>query len=665
MEHNLRDVPNIMVPLRAAQVSSYGFSVTASSIAILLIPVIKIVAAGLYSVTLATTTEQVQPSIDTSIVSNLESTYDLGGSYLSVQRASQFAEWSRTPSFNVPRRAGILDNLVFSNITSPGHLRDDIDLTNSTIDVEVPAISVDVNCTDADMSIWAQYTDSTDCWTFHADCASQQCKDLIPVDDEPGTYYLDGNSGGSCPGSNDTFVGMTAFGPSAYRVLLADYTSVKQQPFTNTTPWGTTKAYKSYNLTTGFLLAPDALTVALPTLRAVSCALSLAEVSVRTTYAYSAPSSTWTPRAYDPHSIAPVRAYNASASLPSWLRPYAYASNGSALLDLHDLTLAAPGRLASSSSSLWPTRGAALNFFELLAAHAEYDLRRNNASALLLDDRRAFNDAVSDMVVAYTVEMLTEMRPFAAAAAGGGGGGGADTTRRNGNGTGTAPGSATAPGNGTITFFAPRIMQSPQATYALVALLAAVAGCFAWVFARFPATALLPKGPGSVAARMGWLAGGRLVGGLRGGKDGGCGGGVGRERERAGLGWWPAPGLGPGGMEMAEAEADGEGGLRRRRTRTWRWGIDVGEGVVQRDWRHAPVDGSVEGLVDVDGGGGVEMRAVLAAGPEESVSLVSGSSAGEEPERLLARSRRSSWVITEEEEEESGSSSVMQTPPER
>ncbi|KKY14231.1 hypothetical protein UCDDS831_g08346 [Diplodia seriata] len=348
-------------------------------------------------------------------------------------------------------------------MTGPGHLRDDIDLSNSTIDVEVPAISVGVNCTDADMSIWAQYTDSTDCWTFHADCASQQCKDLIPVDDEPGTYYLDGNSGASCPGSNATFVGMTAFGPSAYRVLLADYTSVKQQPFTNATPWGTTKAYKSYNLTTGFL-APDSLTVPLPTLRAVSCALSLAEVSVRTTYAYSpssSSSSTWTPRAYDPHSIAPVRAYNASAS-PSWLRPYAYASNGSALLDLHDLTLAAPGRLASSSS-LWPTRGAALNFFELLAAHAVYDLQRNNASALLLD-RQAFNDAVSDMVAAYTVEMLTEMRPFAAAAAAGGAAGAADTTRRGNHGTGTA-GSETAPGNGTITFFAPRIMQSPQATW--------------------------------------------------------------------------------------------------------------------------------------------------------------------------------------------------------
>ncbi|KAF4306343.1 hypothetical protein GTA08_BOTSDO04895 [Botryosphaeria dothidea] len=506
--------------------------------AILLIPVVKIVAAGLYGVTMSVTTATVQPAVDTSIVTHLESTYDNGDSYLSVQRASQFAEWSRTPSLNVPRRAGILDNIVFSNLTSAGNFSQSQDLSNSTIDAEVPAISVDVKCTSVDMVLDAQYMDTRDCWNFSPNCDSQQCSDLIFAGD-PSSYTNLQGDGGSCSGSRPPFVGLTGFGPSAYRVVLLDYSSI-DGPITNVTPWGSTKNYTTYNLTTG-TVGPSVLNVSLPTVLATSCALSLTAITLHTTYSFSPSDATWNPSSYAPSSIANTRPFNATA-LPSWLRPYAYAANGTALLDLNDLTLEAPGRLYSQS--LWPTRGASLNFFELLAAHATYTL--GDVRALL--DRRNFTSAVEAMMAAYATEMLTEVRGAAAASA------------------------AAAPARirATLRSAQSRIVQDRGSTVAVEALLALLLACVGWVFLRFPSEAVLPKSPGSVAARVSLLAGSGLVGELRAR-------GAGRAKDvrgvtgRAGLGWWEGRG----------EEAVGE---RRRR-----WGVDVGEGVVHRGWNDPPV----------------------------------------------------------------------------
>lgn len=537
---NLRDVPTIAVPFRATKASSYGFSLTASSTAILLIPVVKIVAAGLYGVTMSVTTATVQSAVDTSIVTHLESTYDNGDSYLSVQRASQFAEWSRTPSLNVPRRAGILDNIVFSNLTSAGNFSQSQDLSNSTIDAEVPAISVDVKCTSVDMVLDAQYMDTRDCWNFSPNCDSQQCSDLIFAGD-PSSYTNLQGDGGSCSGSRPPFVGLTGFGPSAYRVVLLDYSSI-DGPITNVTPWGSTKNYTTYNLTTG-TVGPSVLNVSLPTVLATSCALSLTAITLHTTYSFSLSDATWNPSSYAPSSIANARPFNATA-LPSWLRPYAYAANGTTLLDLNDLTLEAPGRLYSQS--LWPTRGASLNFFELLAAHATYAL--GDVRALL--DKRNFTSAVEAMMAAYATEMLTEVRGAAAAA-----------------------NAAAAPARvgATLRSAQSRIVQDRGSTVAVEALLALLLACVGWVFLRFPSSAVLPKSPGSVAVRMSLLAGSGLVGELRAR-------GAGRAEDvrgvtgRAGLGWWEGRG------------EEGVGGRRRR------WGVDVGEGVVHRGWNDPPVE---------------------------------------------------------------------------
>ncbi|GME45467.1 hypothetical protein GTA08_BOTSDO04895 [Neofusicoccum parvum] len=356
------------------------------------------------------------------------------------------------------------------------------------------------------------------------------------------------------------YAGTTIFGPSDYRVILADWTNIKG-PFTNTTPWGKTKNYDDYNLTSGFM-TPSILNVTLPTIRAVSCSLALHRLTVNTTYAFSASDRTWNPTTFDRATLANRSSLNASA-LPSFLRPYATSANGTALLDFADITTNRPGRL--QSAALWPTRGSPLNFFELLAAHAQYDL---GALPALLD-ADAFAPAVRTMFTAYTAEMLTELRGAAAAGA---------------RAAGVAPGGVPA----RLRFRESRVVQDVGSTVALEVLLAVVAACFAWVFVRFPSQALLPRSPGSVAARMALVAGSGLVGRLREGGVRGVGEGNGEAeavwRERAGLGWW----------EEVRGGARVDGGERRMR-----WGIDVGEGVVRRSWNHPP---AVQAPVEIEMG---------------------------------------------------------------
>ncbi|KKY23415.1 hypothetical protein UCDDS831_g03146 [Diplodia seriata] len=194
----------------------------------------------------------------------------------------------------------------------------------------------------------------------------------------------------------------------------------------------------------------------------------------------------------------------------------------------------------NSNDSLWPTETTSLNFFELLATYAEYEAK--NISSLL--DTDGFARATTEMFTAYTVQLLTELRPAAVG------------TPRN--------------ANATIAMQRERISQHLTSTIVVEVLLASVLCCLTWIALRFPRSAILPKDPDSVAARFSLLAGSRLVQRLR--EDPSA-----RQREdgiwseKSGLGWWPTSGS----------------------ERTWRWGIDVGDDMVKQDWKHPPAEASV------------------------------------------------------------------------
>ncbi|KAL9619409.1 MAG: hypothetical protein Q9160_006004 [Pyrenula sp. 1 TL-2023] len=175
---DLNGMPSIWILVRAYK-DDPGLAVLASSVVMLLIPVVKIMAAGLFSPHLASVTRNIQPLFDTSLLTNLESTYSSSDADSQVQNASQFAEWAMIPSFQVPRRSGILENLVFSDLIDLNLNTQAIDLAGSQIHVNAPAIAVDVKCVNVPMTTSMVQLDTIDEeWSFEFSCTGACEHDL-------------------------------------------------------------------------------------------------------------------------------------------------------------------------------------------------------------------------------------------------------------------------------------------------------------------------------------------------------------------------------------------------------------------------------------------------------------------------------------------------------
>lgn len=583
---NLRDAPSIWAPLRAIK-NGLGIAVAASSFAILLIPAIKIVAAGLYNVKLVQTSHTVQPLIDMSFVDHLQDTFSLpvdrsaeSYSYITaeqsnftldidanVQSASQYTEWTMNPDFDIPVRSGILENLVFSNLTSIGNFElGGADLSSGEITVNVPAVSVEVTCKYADLGFSAYYQNCTrgePYFTFYAHCETAACNSTMNVTTDSGGYFLDGDSAAPCNNGSNRFQGKTYIRyDMGYQVLLGDFQSV-QGYITNTTFMNDTETLpvdaSMFNITS------------LPSVYATVCYSNLTRVTVDTTFSRrsssssttstNTTSSSWNPIRFDPNSIRPT---SPITDLPYWLAPLA-KDKAWDHFNQYDQATDTPGLL--DSPTLWPTRGSSTSFFELLASHAQY--KRGNLTSLL--DAHTFVAAAEAVYTSYTTNMLTQLRPWA----------------RNASGY-----AAPTPLAGRIVFPEARIHQDFTSTVALEVCLGVMAVCFTWVALRFPSEAVLPRNPGSIASSASLVAGSALVEGLRREGVGSVGETEVWRRERAGLGWWPvrkdegAEGAGSGMEGGGEEEEWDEVGVGEKAG--LRWGVDVGEGMVRGSWKEPP-----------------------------------------------------------------------------
>ncbi|EOD49093.1 hypothetical protein UCRNP2_4147 [Neofusicoccum parvum UCRNP2] len=388
-----------------------------------------IVAAGLYNVQLVQTTHNIQPLVDLSIVDHLQDTFslpidtentiDYEGKNLTldltanIQTASQFTEWAMNPDFNIPVQSGILENLVFSNLTSIGDFdAEDEDISTGEITVNVPAIAVDVTCKTATMGLIANWENSTCAepyFDFYFYCDNAACNQTMNVtESDYYTQYLSGSSQSPCTNATNRFKGLTFQRYDlGYQVLLGDFgpitTYLKNNTFVNET--GQTVVEPGmFNTTT------------LPTIRAAVCYTNLTRVTVDTTFARKSSSSTtnttlpsWNPIRFDRATLARGARY---ANAPYWISPLA-KTTAWGHYDQYDVSTDTPGML--DSGSLWPTRGSSTSFFELLASHSTYAL--GNLSAVL--DGPAFAAAAEAVCAAYATNMLTQLRPWARSAAGG------------------------------------------------------------------------------------------------------------------------------------------------------------------------------------------------------------------------------------------------------
>ncbi|KAB2576476.1 hypothetical protein DBV05_g4813 [Lasiodiplodia theobromae] len=589
---NFRDYPSIMAPIRAIR-NGLGLAVAVSSAVILIIPAIKIVTAGLYTVTLVQTTYNIQPIVDTSLVDHLEDTFSLSPdtssetySYLSnygvdltmdlnanVQTASQFTEWTMNPDFNIPVRSGILENVVFSNLTDVGNFSvEGVDLSAGEITVNVPALAVDVTCKYVE-TVPAAYrqncSDGQPYFTFYAACGTAYCNSTLNATESSSIIALniDASSGARCRNASNRFIGSTFVRyDMGYRIALGDFGSINTN-ITNTT------AFSNH---TQLVTADMFNSTGLPSFYTAVCYSNLTRVTVDTTFSRksttltatslnstnSSTTTAWNPIRFDRGSL---RTESVVGDTPYWLAPLAKTKAWDHY-DQYDQSSDTPGLL--DSEDLWPTRGSSTSFFELLAAYATYNL--NNLTALLNPDD--FTAAAEAVYTSYTTNMLTELRPWAL---------NASTAASSSSSKQRRAAVGTSLPNGRLAVPESRIKQDLPSTIALEACLAVMLACFVWVAIRFPNEAVLPKSPGSIAAAASLLAGSALVGDLRRKGVSGVGDVQAEGWKGAALGWW--------GVRREEKEGDGsegeEGGGGVLEGRDRRWGIDVGEGVVRGSWK--------------------------------------------------------------------------------
>lgn len=581
---NVRDTPFFWLHRHGLR-PKHSSALIASALCFLMIPGIKLVAAGLYHVdifqTVVNMTDGIQ--LDASLTAHLNDnsgTPSYGSGSFS-ERASMLAEWKMIEDWQLPDRAGASGNLVFAEITDVRTKGYTATLQEGEVVAEVPAAEAAVNCSPVQVDLVGTYHNGR--WKYEFECLEPDCQQAgVPV-----VFNYSINLGdprisageGSQPGFNETghwrdgfykYYGI--FGtpssldgqgteishqPELWQVHFIDF-SKTHWPLVNITP-------VALNSRQQVLVTPQNFGSHLPRITSVKCPLTLNTVKVKTTFTSSlSPNGTvqWKPTALDKATITNRTAVDPAAIYfkSSWLQPQAVSGVLTNIL--------------SNSSTYFPTVGVATNFFELLAVYANNTLHNMTAYD---NNPTAFIAAVEAVATSYTVQALLEMRPWARAAA---------TPQRHeyySNETYEAAieqerNNSMPNITGVLTYTRERVVQDATSTYVLVGLLSMMLACLGLVFLFSPAGPLLPKSPGSIAARMSLIAGSQLVRDLREEripadlsrmKDA-------KMSKAARLGWWD----------------EGHGG-------EFRWGVDIGEGCVAGSWKHEPdrQEGSSEQLL--------------------------------------------------------------------
>ncbi|KAF2143122.1 uncharacterized protein K452DRAFT_346847 [Aplosporella prunicola CBS 121167] len=529
--------------------SKFGFALVATAFATLLFPLIKVVAAGLFHDSTSTTSALVALQLDSSLVENLWLLDYHFDNRPYVEWASQLAEWTITPDLNVAERPGILDNLVISNLTewSPTTAAASNKTTGYEIEARVPALAVDVACepiSPHEFEVFAfRNNDCNDTISFDFRWSSSHCLSTLNITEAnqishgintflENEFFFSSQCSKGAPPSYYGSCHMDVFGTtSTIVVFLEDFSSIS----------GPFEAITEFKNNT--IVNSDTFNVSVPTLRGLSCKENITTVEVNVKFKQptsldisgNITSLPWTPVSYNRESITHITGVNTTGRFPMYMAPKSSTTSNSMGANLLAML---------NSSSLWPTTTSSSNFFELLAAYAEYKL--NNHTALL--DVNDLAKAAEEMYVAVTRELLTERRSFALDIAN------ATNTKNM---------------TGTMRHHQTRTKQDLRTTI-ILEVLTTVLFCLLWIMFRFPSRSILPKAPDSIAARLSFLANSALVRHLK------------EEnissikktdiwKEKTGLGWWPI-----------QDRSNHEHPI------TWRWGIDVGPNMVQRKWNKPP-----------------------------------------------------------------------------
>ncbi|KAK8240898.1 hypothetical protein IWZ00DRAFT_533210 [Phyllosticta capitalensis] len=431
----------------------HELSQIASKTAVLLFPILKIIAAGLYGVHSSEVVDQSSFSVDASLTTHaIPAFLDLESQdnyrFISDQ-AFQYTQWTQGQAFDIVAKSGNVGHLVLSDLSDVGSSGAPRNKTGSTVTIRVPAISIDVayKKLDEPLLFVVSWSPSDPCWlltneTFcdisiqtglFANCSKNQAK-------YAGNFMPDNDTFNFCLADISNFVG----------------------PVSNATPIMYNEPIK-----------PEVFNISYPQFFLFSGSVKVTRVHVDTVYAYNKDHS-WTPIGYNTSTI---ETDGQSVSIREYTNglwsDYLYSNN------------------------LWPNAsnpfqalkvGRDPGVFRLMSIYAEYQL--HNLSALM--DQEKLGEVLKTALVAYYTELLAEYRPFALRNA-------------------TAEGINPQIVGGILRYYQTRIIQDKSTTIILEALLATIFCCYLWVFLRFPNHSILPESPGSIAARLSLLAHSNLV----------------------------------------------------------------------------------------------------------------------------------------------------------
>lgn len=245
---NIKDRPSLRLLWNA---KDSMFAIAISSIIILILPIVKILSAGLFYPDLATTNSTFEFAIDQNLMTHLENTYTAyyNDAYYMIDhgyqastsdtmvgrgRAAQYAQWSKTPGLSASQRDGIVENLVFPNGSAWFTALDQVSTIGDEVHATVPAIAVNPRCDMLSSEDFQLKSDggSMDCSGGTFNCSTSNCniRGDIPSPRMSGYFSLNGSN------CNDDFRyrGDAYFGLDRYQVTIVDWSPWLEPVFNNT-----------------------------------------------------------------------------------------------------------------------------------------------------------------------------------------------------------------------------------------------------------------------------------------------------------------------------------------------------------------------------------------------------------------------------------------------
>ncbi len=461
----------------------------ASSLVVIIYPVIKIMAVGLYIHSFSRHTFTANIDIDQSLIANLDkisrNTESRNG-YSQV--AYEYAVWMLAPEIQFCSPPGTKGSLIFSNLTSSPLLRDTSQALDrgGSLSANVPAIQVDVDCSAYNSEDFQVVREGE---VVRVTCKSRSCRRYFSETKSPSSYGLPVNAH-VWPG------GFNISAMPAYRYLawvsgfdqaFGDTEDYDLAPisglFMNVDDYGpnSTSATQRFNIT------PKAIA-------GFSCVRSLNKVNVNVTFTRAVQQKlertsilSTEIATFDDRSILPANDLpppNVSMNYPtecvsspnmtcgsstSWITPHWEAWIG-------DYPERMPTGLGSNS------------FLEVLAATTLQYQPGNSSSWNRLYEPDHLLKAAKEAYTMFSTQVINVQRI-----------------------TATKISNSTVQRIATIDQQSFRAVQSRNVTIILIVLLGTTLACILVAFWRVPSKAVITEAPNSIAAQASLLAGSNLV----------------------------------------------------------------------------------------------------------------------------------------------------------